>query len=340
MDMHLTSRPKISVCMAAYNSAPYIEQSIKSILTQTFTDFELIIVNDGSTDATTQIINSFKDSRIHLIHNDKNEGLVFTRNRLLNASAAELIAVLDSDDIAYPERLEIQYKFMQSHPQISLCGGHANIIDKYGKYTGEQFTQPVADNYAFFMLFGSMFINSSTMFRNSVFKQVGGYRDYAPAEDFDLFMRIAAVGQVKNLDHVLVKYRIHRNNISTLKREIQKENELRLIANLHDHLNIVQDDRLLSIHLELFSRNYNKNHFEEYASLLKTLKFANRKSIQYPIDGFEAFLFNKWIDIINDTNDGGVTLSHLFKKDIFRLTYITFKQLRRAFKKSLKMTFK
>lgn len=339
MDMHLSEKPKISVCMAAYNSDVYIKESIESILNQRFTDFELIIVNDGSTDRTTEIINIFHDNRIRVLHNEKNEGLVFTRNRLVDAARADLIAILDSDDIAYPNRLELQYHYMVSHPKIALLGGHANIIDSSGGYTGQKFIQPITDHYDYFMLFGSMFINSATVFRKNIFNQVGGYRDYAPAEDFDLFMRIAEVAQVKNLDEVLVKYRIHEKNTSTIKKQLQQKNELRLIANLQNSLEMVKKDELLNLHFELFSRTYNEVHFEEYFNFLKLLKAANRKTERYPVHSFEDFLFKKWIEIFDGTNKGGITLSPLFRKGLFKWSTLTFKQVRKAFKQSLRNYF-
>lgn len=326
--------------MAAYNSAPYIKEAINSVLNQTFTDFELIILNDGSTDHTAEIINTFSDKRIRLIHNDYNQGLVFTRNRLLDLARAEFIAVLDSDDVADPERLELQYQYMTAHPEISLCGGHAQIIDSEGRLTGEKFIQPVADEYDFFMLFGSMFVNSASIFKKSHAQQVGGYRDYAPAEDFDLFMRIATIGRIKNLDSILVSYRIHSTNTSTQRKEIQRKNELRLIANMQADLDLVQTEENLKLHLELFSHQYNRNHFEGYGSLLINLKYANRKSKRYPIRAFEAFLFNKWNEIINSVHTGKAALPLLLRKGLFKWSLVSLKQLRRAFKQSLKAYFR
>jgi glycosyltransferase involved in cell wall biosynthesis len=113
--------PKITVFMAAYNSENYISDSIKSILDQSFSDFELLIINDGSTDLTVDIIEKFNDPRIRLVHNDKNRGLTYTRNVALTEALGEYIAILDSDDIAVKNRLELQYNFFQQHPEYALC---------------------------------------------------------------------------------------------------------------------------------------------------------------------------------------------------------------------------
>lgn len=144
-------QPQITVFMAAYNQADFIKQSIDSILTQSFSDFELIVVNDGSTDDTAIIVESFTDNRIRLVNNDGNKGLIYTRNRLLTLARGEYIAILDGDDIAQPDRLKLQYNFLSANPEIALCGGHATIIDENGDKTGDQLMVPV-DNVDLFML--------------------------------------------------------------------------------------------------------------------------------------------------------------------------------------------
>ncbi|MGF6849410.1 glycosyltransferase involved in cell wall biosynthesis [Chitinophaga sp. W3I9] len=122
--------------MAAYNGEAYIEKSIQSVLDQSFTDFELLIVNDGSTDRTFDIVGKFTDPRIRLVHNDGNKGLTFTRNRGIEEARGQYIAILDCDDIAMPDRLEAQTSFLDSNPEIALCGGQAVTIDESGKQTG------------------------------------------------------------------------------------------------------------------------------------------------------------------------------------------------------------
>lgn len=134
--------PKITVFMAAYNQADFIQQSINSVLTQSFSDFELIIVNDGSIDNTTTIVESFNDNRIRLVHNDGNKGLIYTRNRLLTLAQGEYIAILDGDDIAYQDRLKLQYNFLLANPEVVLCGGHAAIINEHGNKTGDKLRVP------------------------------------------------------------------------------------------------------------------------------------------------------------------------------------------------------
>src|SRR4051812_32189612 len=127
------SEVKVTVLMSAYNTEMYISEAIHSVLNQTFTDFELLIVNDGSTDKTMEIIQTFKDPRIILV-NQPNGGVSKALNNGLHHAKAKFIARFDSDDICYPERLQVQYDFMQENPDYVLCGSSADYIDKNGEY--------------------------------------------------------------------------------------------------------------------------------------------------------------------------------------------------------------
>jgi glycosyltransferase involved in cell wall biosynthesis len=329
------STPKITVFMACYNSALFVAEAINSILNQTFTDFEFIIVNDGSTDKTVEIIENFKDDRITLLHNAKNEGLVYTRNKALTYANGEYIAILDSDDIAYPNRLALQYDFLQKHPEIALCGGHATIINQHGEKTGKKHIVPISENLDMIMLFGNPFINSSSMFRTSIFKELNGYKNYALNEDFELFIRIANKYPVVNIDHFLVQYRIHQNNITTIKAVEKGILELKIIGELHQILHIPPQNSLQKIHFNLFINHYKENDFSEFSTLLQALKKANNSLKKYPEEDFEKLLFNKWYDVIYNKKPGFKSISLLLNRLFFKLKYLSFKQARRVMKLSL-----
>ena len=121
--------PLVSVAMPAYNSEEYVKQAIDSVLAQTFSDFELIIVNDGSSDRSKEIILSYTDERIRYLENEKNLGIVKTRNRCIANAAGKYIAVLDNDDIALPFRLEEQVRFLEANSDYGVCGSFYRIID-------------------------------------------------------------------------------------------------------------------------------------------------------------------------------------------------------------------
>lgn len=328
--------PKITAFMAAYNVADYIEESISSILNQTFKDFEFIIIDDGSTDDTALVVKKFNDSRISFIQNDGNKGIPFTRNRLLELAKGEYIAVLDSDDIAYPDRFQLQLDFFSAHPEAALCGGHGIIINKNGTETGKKIIAPTDDLVNMRMLFSNPFINSSTMFKTQIFRALNGYKDYALAEDFDLFIRISEKYSVANIDAFVVKYRIHGENITIKRSEDQEKHEFEILKNMQENLGISFNTNTLNLHKELFTNNLINAHFSEYFELLVAMKTANMKSKRFDVVKMNQFLFNKWYEILLSKRSNIQALNWYFKKELYCSEYSTFKQLRKMFKSSFR----
>ena len=201
--------PLISVILPVYNSEKYLYQSINSILNQTFLQFELLILNDGSNDSSLEIINSFNDQRIR-IFSHKNIGLSATLNKGINLSRSFFIARQDADDISLPQRLDLQFKYMQNHPECNLLGSAAQIIE-VDRYVNRYICPPIADiDCKFQLLFKNCFIHSSVMIRKSVLSKVGFYStktDRSFAEDYDLWSRISRTSKVSNLGETLVYYR-------------------------------------------------------------------------------------------------------------------------------------
>ncbi|WP_426327162.1 glycosyltransferase family 2 protein [Pedobacter sp. R-06] len=328
-------QPKITVFMAAYNQADFIGKSIDSILTQSFSDFELVVVNDGSTDNTATIVESFNDNRIRLVHNDGNKGLVYTRNRLLTLAQGEYIAILDADDIAYPDRLKLQHNFLLANPEIALCGGHAAIIDEHNHKTGGKLIVPV-DNVDLFMLFGNPFVNSTTMFKTSVFIELNGYQNYSISEDFDLFIRMAEKYKVTNLNEIFVDYRVHGNNTSTLNLDTRLANERKIIRHLQERIGLPYNERWLSLHIELFNWTLVKKHLNNYLLLFHELKLANNISKRYNQETVNRFFFNKWMEVLISNQINALTLKWYFKHELFQSAYFNFKKFRKALKNSIK----
>ncbi len=324
--------------MAAYNAANHINEAIQSILDQTFEDFELLIVNDGSTDETVDIINNFKDSRIRLLHNDKNRGIPYTRNVGVNEARAEYIAILDSDDVAIHNRLETQYNFFQEHPAFALCGGHGTVIDEAGNPVPDnRFTVPIGpDLIKMTLLFNNTFINSTVMYKTAVLKELNGYNEYALAEDYELFIRISDKYPVANLDSVLVKYRIHGMNISILRSELSRTKVRSIKEKQLTKLQITANKKLTDTFFSLLEWDYGAVNFADYLSFFTKLKAANRSLKKYPQIPFEKMLFNRWFEIIYEKKAKMNALSLLLNRDIFKWSYVSFRQLRKAFKLSIR----
>ena len=324
--------------MAAYNAAKYITEAIQSVLDQTFEDFELLIVNDGSTDETVEMINKFQDPRIRLIHNDRNRGLVYTRNVLLHEARGEYVAILDSDDVATPNRLALQYEHFQKHPELALCGGHGRVINHAGDpIETPRLTVPLgSENIKITLLFVNTFVNSTVMYKTHVFQELKGYRDFAPAEDYELFTRIADKYVVDNIDSILVKYRDHDYNTSVVQASIGSLKVHEIKKNQLRQLHIEADQKLIEVFYSVLISNFERFDFSDYLSLFSKLKSANQKLKAYPEEAFERKLFEYWYFILMIKKAKGNALSLLFNRKLFKIKFLTAKQFRKSFKLSLR----
>lgn len=205
------SRPMISVLMPAYNCAKYLPQSIESILGQTFTDFEFIIINDGSTDDTESVILSYGDPRIVYLKNEKNAGLVFTLNRALQEVEGKYVARMDGDDISLPDRFEKQFMFMERNRDIDVLATFVDLIDENGHKTGhwaEDIQHADANSIRKFLVKNNCIAHPTVMVKSEVLLKYRYYVQQALSEDYDLWLRISADGGV--IDKLAKTYVLHR----------------------------------------------------------------------------------------------------------------------------------
>jgi len=216
--------------MPAYNVEKYIGEAIMSILNQTFTDFELFVINDGSTDKTEEVILSFSDPRICYIKNKKNIGIIATRNKSIELATGKYCALLDADDIALPQRLEKQVQFLETNPDYVLCGSWAYLIDSNGKKTGRIKFITNDNLLKISYLFSNSLVNPSVMLRTEILKKFKYQPEILIAEDYDLFLRVVNAGlKIANIPHFLIKYRWHGANISAENEAFQTEKKIELL---------------------------------------------------------------------------------------------------------------
>ncbi|MBI2010422.1 MAG: glycosyltransferase [Candidatus Chisholmbacteria bacterium] len=208
-------KPTVSVLMSVLNQAEYLASSLHSILTQTFTSFEFIIVNDASNPKTLKCLKQYPDNRIKIIHNPKRLGLARSLNRGLKFCRGIYIARMDADDIALPHRLKVQVDYLTKHPHIAGCGSAAAIIDRQGKKLGiKKFPAPTTKLKSVIMRY-SPFIHPTMMLRKKVFDAMGGYNaTFNGAEDYDLWLRTLPIFDLVNLPQVLLMYRVHPQSVS------------------------------------------------------------------------------------------------------------------------------
>lgn len=209
--------PRVSVIMGIKNGERFLRESVESIVAQTFNDFEFIIIDDGSTDRTAEILKEFsqKDSRVKIITNPQNLGLTKSLNIGIRAASGEYIARMDADDIAMPERFEKQVKFLDENSGHTLVGSWAQVIDEKGSDVRE-LKYPTADTELKKTLIKlNPFIHASIMMRRSALDQTGLYDEaWRYGQDYELYFRIAKNFKMANISELLLKHRINRDSVT------------------------------------------------------------------------------------------------------------------------------
>jgi glycosyltransferase involved in cell wall biosynthesis len=200
--------PTVSVVMAAYDAERFLREAIESILDQTYRDFELLVVDDGSADGTREIVRSYEDPRIRLVENGRNLGLARSLNRGIALARGRYLARLDADDVAEPERLARQVAFLDRRPEVGLLGSRFVQIDEAGRETARCWVPTDGTEIRWTLLFLNAFAHSAVMIRRSALERVGGYDEgLVYAMDYDLWCRIAERMPVANLEECLLRWR-------------------------------------------------------------------------------------------------------------------------------------
>jgi glycosyltransferase involved in cell wall biosynthesis len=278
--------------MPVYNAEQFLEESIKSILKQTFTDFELLIGDDGSTDCSSEIISSFKDERITVIRNEKNLGISNTLNKLIAACNGEYIARQDSDDISLDKRLQKQVEFLDKNPDIGLCGTQISVFGSNKK----RFRVPLQDeDVKASMLVFSPICQPTVMYRkSSLTKQYNPA--FVVAEDYALCYELSKSTKLANLPTVLLKYRWHENSISRTKENLMVDTVKSIKATIFkDTLNLQineKETKLLTLaeasHLTGFA---DLAFFEKF---LVKIRSKNKETAYYNEQALQRRIFRLW----------------------------------------------
>lgn len=322
--------PKITVVMAVYNGEKYIKESIECVLNQTFQDFELLIINDGSTDESVSVVESFQDSRIRLIHNEKNSGILFTRNRGLQEALGEYVAVLDCDDLCTPNRLETQYNFLEANPNIAVCGTWGIMIDENGAVFGHKIMPETnKDLVSIAMLFTNQFIHSSVLYRKEIALQAGGYTGVNGCEDFGLFSRISIHHKMANLPEFITQYREHNQGISKTKKESIAIGELAILAFLYQRFGMNKEE--LAVPFACIQNSFDALSSAQISLFFNRILEQNKINNIYPATDFNEVIFYKWYFLVKQTNN------RLLSKELYQTSKkynhkLTFKEKKKLFK--------
>ncbi|MCX6206519.1 MAG: glycosyltransferase [Bacteroidetes bacterium] len=195
----------VSIGMPVFNAEKHLKIAIESVLNQEFKDFELIISDDGSTDDSLSIIQSYTDKRIKLLSDSSNKGIGYRLNEQIAISKGIYFARMDSDDIMFPDRILEQVKFLQEHPNVDVVGGSAVVINEYDQITGLRKTKPI--NKFLNVLEDGIFIHPTVMGKSNWFKQHYYDGGFSGTEDRELFMRTYQESNFSNLDYPVLFYR-------------------------------------------------------------------------------------------------------------------------------------
>jgi glycosyltransferase involved in cell wall biosynthesis len=291
----------VSVLMPVYNGEKYLREAIKSILNQTFTNFEFIIINDGSTDNSLYIIKSFKDNRIKIIENKENLGLIKTLNKGINLAQGKYIARMDADDIALPKRLEKQIEFLEKNPKYSFVGTRAKYIYNNSNTAtiNEPFIKFEEEEILFWSFFYCPFVHPSILIHKNILEKYYYNNDYKAAEDYHLWVTLLLNNNKgTNINEVLMLHRMHNKKIGVTQKQAQLNSLLKIYKLLFDfhQIHITQEE--LNTHL-LISNSY--NHQLLYTNQLKSIEkwlqklqeqLSNTHKIAFPEDYIKTAIAN------------------------------------------------
>lgn len=298
--------PLVSVVMAVYNGENYLRQAMDSILTQTFGSYEFIIINDGSSDSSLSIINSYSDKRIKLINNDGNKGLIYSLNSGIETSSGKYIARMDQDDICLPERLKKQFEYLELHPNIGVIGcDYLSFSEKHASYIKSVYK---SDEIKAFLLFTATMCHPTLMLRKQILLDNKLYYSKSAnhVEDYDLWCRLILCTAFYNLNEVLFKYRDHPNQVSHYYRDIQIQNSQVIQQNYLKNLGFSFSEPELQIHFLISSNSRIKfrNNLIDIENWLMSLIDQNTIKNIISDNEFKTVIAKFWLDCCGNTSLG------------------------------------
>lgn len=286
--------------MPVYNGEKHLREAIESILGQTFSDFEFLIINDASTDSSRDIILSYKDSRIKLIDNEENLGLSASINKGIKLAQGQYIARMDADDISLPKRFQKQVEFMDRNPDIGVCGSWAIT---FGRKFKTVWRHPIhhAEIKAG-LIFNSYVVHPSIILRKNIFdsSKIMFDESLSSAVDYNLWVKIIDEVNFHNIPEALLYYRIHKNQMTKTTRKEQVSNASKARIRQLEKLGLAPSDKDIKIIEGITNNNHNiidDFYLETNNLFLKILK-CNKKHNYLGQNELQQFLCNTWIFIM------------------------------------------
>jgi hypothetical protein len=288
----------VSIVMSVYNGQAYLNLAIESILNQTFGDFELILINDASTDSTRDIILSYKDKRIVLIENETNIGLTKSLNKGIEVANGKFIARMDADDIMHPQRFQEQNNFLKNNQQVAVVGSSTIKIDEQGNEIGKWNVATDPAEIKTNLFFGNVMPHSSVFIRAEIIKQKPYNPEFKYSQDFELWNRLSVKHVLANIEEPLVCNRILASSISSAQQQEQEAYAIKVHQSQLKQLGITAlNKEMLQFHYSIIRnrlQNPSKEETIKVLGWLKKLDKANQHKKVYPPILFQNRLKQIW----------------------------------------------
>ncbi len=288
-------QPLVSVNITAYNREAYIHEAITSVLQQDYTNLEIIIIDDGSTDRTVGIINAFRDPRISIYQNAVNKGIAFSRNLAASVSNGAYILILDSDDVAHETLISKKVAWLEAHKDHILVSSLMDYIDEDGQMISKKNGMIIPDkDIPFYLFFANCLVQSSMLIRAWVLKE-NEYRQDMRSEDYNLWMRISRLGKFHIMDVALINVRFHKTNVTYYDMHHPNKGGYDIAQLNMEALELLNSNEYLSLHVEFLNqtKTFSITKLIHLTSYLELVIKANSKLHLYNAMSFEEFILSK-----------------------------------------------
>ena len=300
-----STMPKVTVLMSVYNGERYLKEAIDSILTQTFTDFEFLIIDDASTDKTPDILRSYSDPRIRIVTNQENIGLTKSLNKGLELAKGEYVARMDADDISLPDRFMEEVNYLDSNLDVAVVGTGRENVDSEGNSLEVVFPPKIVSSEL--LLKGNQFQHSSVMFRKNIILKEGGYCESMQCcQDYYFWLKLAKKHQLHNIPIVLCKLRNQKDNVSFLKVHESALSHIFAMRIIHGTMceneicydlkkvQLTKEERIYYLN-KLANKNRIDNHFREARKNYLEIFYTDPTNVVSLINYFRMFFGERFI---------------------------------------------
>lgn len=305
--------PKVTVLMPVYNASAHLREAIDSILKQTYTGFELLIINDGSIDDSHEIISSYTDSRITYVINEVNLKLIATLNKGIELAKGEYIVRMDADDISLPNRIQALVGLMDSTPEVAVCGSWYEIFggkNKLTKYETQDDDIKVRMLHQCHMCHPAVVMRKSVLMKHNLRYNTG----FIHAEDYELWVQISKHAQLANVPEVLLKYRVHENSVSAKYADVQLQNTARINKIAFKQLGVDVTDEEIKLYHKLAYADFTctDTQLAVLQGLIDKMMEANTRTnyVQQRVLGH--YLAQKWAAMVFNAPVRGSVMRKLY----------------------------